>query len=287
MAFGSLAGRYVLGSLVLSSRPRMSSSVSGVAAVVERQLLRGVLTEALQTQERKRNALQLQQQETPLESEHDEEEVRAKARAKAIRRAEMLPTRLAEVAQNEAVLVEMLGRLRTRGVDLTALRRDVEGLGLAKRLQSFDVHTMTLNQWGRPDGFDGLVVESPRGIPVLVSRQSFKDALLRRIGRGSDLWFQVREGRGSRVLLRTSMVPSLARAPRECMEFAADCAAFFSDWRRSPDDVEIIFTDSKRVAKRGTRVGQMKDSKRLGMLRGRPQRVAETARDAQEEQGWM
>ena len=37
---------------------------------------------------------------------------------------------------------------------------------------------------------------------------------------------QVSEGGGSRVLLRTSMVPHLAKSPRECMEMAADLAAW-------------------------------------------------------------
>ena len=95
-------------------------------------------------------------------------------------------------------------------------------------------------------------------MPILVARQSFSDDLLRRVSSGTDLWFQasedpnpdfnphpnqvsegpnpkpspspspspnphpnpnqVSEGRGSRVLLRTSMVRSLVRSPRECME---------------------------------------------------------------------
>ena len=61
-------------------------------------------------------------------------------------------------------------------------------------------------------------------MPVLVGRQKFSDELLRRVGRGTDLWFQVREGRGSRVLLRTSLCRELTRAPRECVEVAADLA---------------------------------------------------------------
>ena len=48
-----------------------------------------------------------------------------------------------------------------------------------------------------------------------------------------------------------------------------------------------MFTDSKRVAKRGGRVGQMKPNKRLGTVWARPNRVAEAAREAQEEQGWL
>ena len=51
----------------------------------------------------------------------------------------------------------------------------------------------------------------------------------RRIGRGTDLWFQTAQGRGSRVLLRTSMCRGLSRSSRECMETAADLAAYFSD----------------------------------------------------------
>ena len=97
------------------------------------------------------------------------------------------------------------------------------------------------------------MLQSPRGIPIMVARPSFSDGLLRRIGRGTDLWFQVCEGRGSRVLLRTSMLRSLTRSPRECMEMAADLAAHFSDGRSWPERVEVMYTDSRHVAKRGAR----------------------------------
>ena len=43
-----------------------------------------------------------------------------------------------------------------------------------------------------------------------------------------------------------------------------------------------MVTDSRHVAKRGTRVGQMKDSKRLGIVRGRPRAVADVVRAAQD-----
>jgi hypothetical protein len=96
----------------------------------------------------------------------------------------------------------------------------------------------------------------------------------------------VSEGRGSRVLLRTSMVRSLVRSPRECMETASDLAALFSDARHS-DKVKVMYTDSRHVAKRGGRVGQLKESKRLGVIWATPARVVDEARDAQEEQGWL
>ena len=90
----------------------------------------------------------------------------------------------------------------------------------------------------------------------------------------------------SRVLLRTSLRRELTKSSRECQEMAADLAAYFSPLRNS-ETVEIMFTDSKHVAKRGSRVGQMKESKKLGTLFANPRRVEELARSAQEEQGWL
>lgn len=167
----------------------------------------------------------------------------------------------------------------------------MEAIGLSRAMTSFDVEAHALDQRGRPDGFSGLVLETPRGIPILVSEPSFRDSVLRRVGRGNDLFFQVRKGSGSRVLLRTSMIRSLAKSPRECMEMAADVAAYFCAegvrWPPQEAEVEVMFTDARHVAKRGTRVGQLKDKKKLGTIVARPRRVAEMVRDAQEEQGWL
>ena len=257
----------------------------------ERRLLRGVMAEALEAQSRKRAALEEQQEAALLltrDSPEDECDAKqAKARAKNLRRAAQIPMLLAEVDRTEDRLLKLKASLVGRA-DLAALRHTLETeCGLASRLLTFDVDARARDQWGRPEDFDGLVVESPRGIPILIGRKQFSDAVLRRVARGTDLWFQTRDGSGSRVLLRTSMVRSMTRSPRECQEAAADLAAYFSGWRRADEDVEIIFTDSKHVAKRGARVGQMKDSKRLGILSGRPWRVAELAREAQEDQGWL
>ena len=109
----------------------------------------------------------------------------------------------------------------------------------------------------------------------------------RRTLREHAFWFQVRDLDGARVLLRTSMARGL-EGSRECQQFAADLAAYFSDSRGAggedddDDYVEIMFTDSRHVAKRGSRVGQMKDNKKLGIVRGRPAAVAEVARAAQD-----
>mmetsp|Transcript_34452 Transcript_34452/g.115060 ORF Transcript_34452/g.115060 Transcript_34452/m.115060 type:complete len:84 (-) Transcript_34452:140-391(-) len=77
----------------------------------------------------------------------------------------------------------------------------------------------------------------------------------------------------------------LTRSHRECMEAAADLAAYFSPLRRH-GEVEVMYTDSRHVAKRGGRVGQLKDGKKIGLLTAHPERAALLAREAQDEQGW-
>ena len=279
------------------------STVKGTDLSKERRLLRGVLVEALAAQERKRTALESQLVRavpvSPAGVAHDEEgdvallDKAAKQRDKAKRRAEQVPEHLAAVAAAESRLQALLDQVVSRGVDFDLVRCDMEEMGLGTRLRTYDVDEVALKsrQWGRPDGFSGLVVESPNGVPILVGQRSFSDPLLRRVGRGTDLFFQVTEGKGSRVLLRTSMRRDLSRSPRECMEMAADLAAFFSDGRRAwyddDVDVEVMFTDARHVAKRGSRVGQMKGNKKLGTIWARPARVAELARMVQEEQGWV
>ena len=179
----------------------------------DKRLLLGVLSHELDAQERKRTKLveQLEMAGGGGSTEEDLDDAKArKAREKALRRAEKVPARLAEVDAAQECLRELMQATRERGADLGRVRATaIEELGLGKRLETFDVNVMGRRQIGRPDGFDGLVFESPRGIPILVARQQFKDVVLRRVGRGKDLFFQVREPRGSRVLLRTSMRLSL------------------------------------------------------------------------------
>lgn len=263
---------------------------------LDRRLLRGVLVEALEAQHRKRTALeeQLAKQAPLLQSDNlyietpGDDKV-SKLRAKAMRRAQEVPQHLAAVADAVRRLEDLMSKFGA-GADLVYIHRELEDLGLGSRLDTLDLDKITLNQWGRPDGFRGLVVKSARGVPILVGQRSYSDGLLRRIGRGADLWFQVCQGRGSRVLLRTSMVRSLGRSHRECMEMAADLAAHFSDSRGAVQDdvdVEVMYTDSRHVAKRGDRVGQMKENKKLGTIWARPARVDTVVREAQEQQGWL
>ena len=275
--------------LLLAAAVRHARSLS-VAAQHRRRVLRGVLKQELEGQHRARQNLEAELERRRDVQDVDDGEAHKKEYAKAVKRAAAVPRRLAEVKRRGEQLEALLERSRATTDDASVddLYHEVGADGLADRLDTFDADAAARAQFGRPTGFDGLVIASPRGVPILVARRSFSDELLRRVGRGTDLWFQTKEGRGSRVLLRTSCVPSLSKSPRECVEFAADLAAHFGGGARGGDDaVEVMYTDSRRVAKRGSRVGQLKPKKRLGTVWARPDRVADAAREAQEDQGFL
>ena len=278
--------RVLLLAAALRHATRTASGLS-LAAQNKRRVLRGVLRQELEGQHRARVNLEAEL-ERRRDVDGDDGEEYAKEYAKAVKRAAAVPRRLVEVTRRGEQLEALLERSRGATEDeVNNLYQEVAD-ELADKLEAFDADAAARDQFGRPTGFDGLVMSSPRGIPVLVARRSFSDELLRRVGRGTDLWFQCVEGRGSRVLLRTSCVPSLSRSPRECVEFAADLAAHFGGGARGGDDaVEVMYTDSRRVAKRGSRVGQLKPKKRLGTVWARPGRVADAAREAQEDQGFL
>lgn len=137
-------------------------------------------------------------------------------------------------------------------------------------------------EFGRPRGFTGLVFYSPLGVPILIGKaRAESDGVLRRAAQGSDLWFQVEDYEGSRILLRSSLVRGTKNS-KKCFQMAADLAAFYSVWGdRSHNHLEtvpVMYTDSKHVAKRGTRAGRMRKRKSLGRAMGRPSSVEDIAR---------
>jgi predicted ribosome quality control (RQC) complex YloA/Tae2 family protein len=128
-------------------------------------------------------------------------------------------------------------------------------------------------EFGRPLGFDGQVFYSPLGVPILVGRSNaHKDEVMRNAAQGNDLWFQVEDYNGSRVLLRTSLVRG-TKDSKQCRQMAADLAAKHSIWGEDHDSIPVMYTDSRKVAKRGSKVGQMKQSKSLGRILGIPRNV--------------
>ena len=96
--------------------PRTVVMMSVTSREHEKRLLRGVMVEALEVQQRKRTALQEQLERTeaaPLFNSDDEKA--AKAHAKALRRAAQVPARLSEVDAAETLLSELQAKLRSGG----------------------------------------------------------------------------------------------------------------------------------------------------------------------------
>lgn len=328
-----------------------SARLTGAALQLarEKRLLRGVLHEATLRLQTTRDALERElakaslynsaarSERTMMACNHanpvDADEGSMKAAAKTLRRAEIIPGKLAKCFEQEERLTELHAHALAGDSDVGSLRQLIEAEAwLSHRLNTFDVDAQPL--WGRPKGFLGRVFASPAGVPILVSRQSFSDEVMRQQSRASDLWMQVREGRGSRVMLwleyakRATPANALppppqpplfdpGRAPspaasgdwyasppmrgcykgptrhyaagsQQCLQMAADLAAYYSEHRQSDEGfyggAEVIFTDSRRVAARGARVGQMKDSKRLGVLRGVPEAVEMVVHSVEVEQ---
>ena len=174
---------------------------------------------------------------------------------------------------------------------LQSFKNDFVALGFASILDynpdTWKIRLQT-KDYGRPDGFDGLVFYTARGVPILVGRpKAHKDETLRRIAQGADLWFQVEDYQGSRVLLRSSLQRGL-KDSKQCKQMAANLAARFSDcyddnsfdnWKnkdhmdKTPQRIPIMYCDSPKVAKRGSGVGKMNHRKKLGRMYGDPEEL--------------
>ena len=90
--------------------------MSGTSREHEKRLLRGVMVEALEVQQRKRTALQEQLERTEAAPPFNSDDKKAaKAHAKALRREAQVPARLSEVDAAETLLSELQAELRSGG----------------------------------------------------------------------------------------------------------------------------------------------------------------------------
>lgn len=209
---------------------------------------------------------------TAASEENHEKDSRKKARRATAVEGILVDVKLAskQLADLRAELCSATpGRLRSLRCKME------EELGLGPLLETAEAAGMATrrHEWGRPEGFTGPVFMSSYGVPILVGGRGDSEALMRDVSQGADLWFQVRDGRGSRVLLRTSMCRGL-KGSKACVQLAANLAAYFSDRRRELA-VEVMYADSRKVAKRGSRAGMMRDRKKLGTVVCSPLAVAE------------
>ena len=280
---------------------RREGPAAPVAAALpdEASLLAAVADEALRRTDEILNALDEQEETLDQAREASEpDEVERRAAGIARRRGELTDAAAGLRGVREQLRAEAEAGAGAGGEDgaaaLAGLRARLVALGfgplLDERPEDWPARrrARAAADRGRPAGFEGLVFHTALGAPVLVgARGAHGDAALRRAAQGADLWFQVEDYHGSRVLLRSSLVRG-AKGSRACAQMAADLEARYSDWYRDGpwkdgDDsdgvpIPVMYTDSRHVAKRGGRAGQMRRRKSLGTMYGRPWSVEEITR---------
>jgi len=215
---------------------------------------------------------------TTINMETAEMQARKAARSDNLSRVEIRRRELQEIdLRLENLRFTMEGQRNKNELDQESLERVKEqivecghGSIFRQPRSSWKITKAQQNQFGRPQGFDGDIFYSPLGVPILVGRtNAHKDEIMRNAAQGSDLWFQVEDYNGSRVLLRTSLLRGTTGS-KQCRQMAANLAAKYSIWGEEYDSIPVMYTDSRKVAKRGSKIGSMKKSKSLGRIMGYP-----------------
>ena len=84
----------------------------------------------------------------------------------------------------------------------------------------------------RTPGWSGREFTSPLGVPILVGRnRKENEELSLRIARDPDVWMHVRGTPGAHVVLQMSRIKAQGPPQDECLQMAADLAAFYSEMR--------------------------------------------------------
>ena len=218
-------------------------------------------------------------QESAIEA-LDREVERQRIQQQQLDETDRIEARRDELSNISIKLTKIQSSLQTSQLDnqtMEQIKQEICNLGYAsifkQQQSSWKSNKSKEKEFGRPLGFDGQVYYSPLGVPILVGRMNaHKDDIMRNAANGADLWFQVEDYNGSRVLLRTSLMRGTMNS-KKCKQMAANLASKFSVWGERYESIPVIYTDSRKVAKRGTKVGSMKKSKSLGRMMGYPRDV--------------
>ena len=183
--------------------------------------------------------------------------------------------RIAELEKAKSQLIGLKQDL-SGSTNLEEVSEKISGLGFGNIFtqprSSWKSNKRSDREYGRPRGFTGEVFYSPLGTRILVGKQgAHRDDIMRQAAQGKDMWFQVDDYNGARVLLRSSLSRGTDGSKR-CRQMAADLAAKFSMWSEY-EQVPVMYTDSRKVAKRGSKIGSMKKNKAIGTLYGYPRNV--------------
>lgn len=124
---------------------------------------------------------------------------------------------------------------------------------------------------------------SPAGCVVLVGRnRRGNEYISMKFSKSDDIWMHARGTPGAHVVLpnrRGTLVTD------ECMQFAANLAAFYSD-HRTERRVDVTMTYAKHLSKpRNAPLGAVKTREEVKVLRGKPEEVPEELKAARSVSG--
>ena len=99
-------------------------------------------------------------------------------------------------------------------------------------------------------GWSGREFLSPNGVPILVGRnRAENERLSLKVARDPDVWMHVRGSPGAHVVLQMSRIRGPRTRPSdECMQMAADLAAFYSEMR-DENKVLVTYTSPRHITK--------------------------------------
>lgn len=125
---------------------------------------------------------------------------------------------------------------------------------------------------------------SPNGCVVLVGRnRRDNEAICFQVAKGDDIWFHARGCPGAHVLLQVRR--GSPRPTEECIQFAANLAAFYSD-ARTERKADVTQAAPKHIQKpKGAPPGAVKLREELGTVIGYPADVDDELKIAREKSG--
>ena len=120
-------------------------------------------------------------------------------------------------------------------------------------------------------GWPGREFQSPNGVPILVGRnRAQNEQLSLSICRDPDVWMHVRGSPGAHVVLQMSRIKGHPEPDDDCLQMAADLAAFYSE-ARDEKKALVTYARPKHVTKpKGAPLGAVKLREEGGTIVGRP-----------------
>jgi len=120
-------------------------------------------------------------------------------------------------------------------------------------------------------GWGGREFASPAGVSILVGRnRAENEQLSLKIARDPDVWFHVRGCPGAHVLLQMSKLKGRPPPEDECLQMAADLAAFYSEAREERKAL-VTYTSPRHITKpKGAPLGAVKLREEDGTIVARP-----------------